>query len=211
MSQQANARGPILFLATPLHDGRVHRAYMNGALQLAAAIPGRLIISSFTSQSVFVSRDVLTAHFLRSNATHLLFVDSDMGWTAADAEKLVLAGKDFVAGTYARKQADRALASTLLDDRDGELVEAEFAAAGFLLMSRAGVERMVGAHPELEYATAHGPAFALWSPIFDGIPYGEDFSFSKRWRALGGKIWVHRGVRLGHFGESIFWPTEGEP
>jgi len=71
-------------LATPLHDGRVHQAYMSGAIELARAAPGRLIIGKFTGPFLPVSRDVLTAHFLRSNATHLLCVDSDIGWAAAD-------------------------------------------------------------------------------------------------------------------------------
>src|SRR6187551_1707350 len=143
------ATPPILFLATPTHDARVHHAYMNGVLEAALAHRGRLIISKFTSLTLSLSRDILTAHFLRSNATHLFWVDSDIGWSAADLDKLLSAGKAFVCGNYARKQEDRGLASELRNHREGKLIEAEYAAAGFVLLTRACVERLVEAHPEL--------------------------------------------------------------
>jgi hypothetical protein len=200
------ATQPLLFLATPTHDARVHHAYMNGVLEAALAYRGRLIISKFTSLMLSFSRDVLTAHFLRSNATHLLWVDSDIGWGAADLDKLLAANKDFVCGNYARKQEDRALASELRSRREGKLIEAKYAAAGFVLLTRACVERLVAAHPELKYETPHGPAWALWSPIFQRVPRSEDISFSMRWQALGEKIWVHSEVILKHYGETIYLP-----
>jgi len=200
------ATQPILFLATPTHDARVHHAYMNGVLEAALAHRGRLIISKFTSLTLSFSRDVLTAHFLRSNATHLFWVDSDIGWSAADLQKLLSANKDFVCGNYARKQEDRKLASELRGRREGKLIEAKYAAAGFVLLTRACVERLVNAHPELKYETPHGPAWALWSPIFQRMPRSEDISFSKRWQNLGEKIWVHSEVTLKHYGEFIYLP-----
>jgi hypothetical protein len=199
---------PVFFLATPLHDGRVHQAYMSGAIELAHAAPGRLIIGKFSAPFLAVSRDVLTAYFLRSNASHLLCVDSDIGWGAADVLKLLRADKDFVAGLYAKKTEDRALATPLRGDRDGDLAEAPYAAAGFLLLTRACIERLVAAHPELAYDTPQGRAFALWSPLFDVRPYGEDAAFCKRWRALGGKIWAHTQVVLKHYGDSAYLPAE---
>lgn len=199
---------PIFFLATPLHDGRVHQAYMSGAIELARAAPGRLIIGKFTGAFLPVSRDVLTAHFLRSNATHLLCVDSDIGWAAADVEQLLRADKDFVAGLYAKKTADRALATPLRGEREGDLLQAPYAAAGFLLLTRACIERLVEAHPELAYDTPQGRAFALWSPVFEARPYGEDAAFCKRWRALGGKIWVHSQVVVKHYGDHAYSPAE---
>ena len=202
---------PIFFLATPLHDGRVHQAYMTGALELAAAAPGRLILGKFTGPFLPVSRDILTAHFLRSNATHLLCVDSDIGWSAADVEKLWRAGKDFMTGLYAKKQPDRALATPLRKQREGELIEAHYAAAGFLLLTRACIERLVAAHPELKYDTPRGPAWALWAPLFDVRPYGEDAAFSRRWRALGEKIWAHSQVVLTHYGDNGYLPADFEP
>ena len=201
---------PLLFLATPLHDGRVHHAYMSGVIELAHAAPGRLIIGKFSGSFLAVSRDVLTAHFLRSKATHLLCVDSDIGFTAADVQKLLYANQDFVSGLYARKTQERLLATPLRKQRQGELVEAHYAAAGFLLLTRNCVERLVAAHPELAYDTPQGQAWALWSPFFDVRPYGEDAAFCKRWQELGGKIWAHPQVILTHYGDHAYLPLAAE-
>jgi len=200
-------RRAVFFLATPLHDGRVHHSYLAGAVQMSAAAPGQLIVSTYTNSFLPVSRDLLTAQFLRSPATHMLCVDSDIGWSPADVEKLLRANKDFVSGIYARKQPDGAPASFLLEAREGELIECQHAAAGFLLLTRACIERLVAAHPELEYKTPHGTTWALWSPVFNGKPYSEDTAFSARWRALGGKIWAHSQVLLKHYGERMFFPS----
>lgn len=206
------ARPPVFFLATPLHDGRVHHTYLAGAVKMSAAAPGQLIVSTYSNSFLPVSRDLLTAQFLRSPASHMLCVDSDIGWGPADVQKLLLANKDFMSGIYARKQPDRAPASALLEAREGDLIECQHAAAGFLLLTRACIERLVNAHPELEYKTPHGKAWALWSPVFNGKPYSEDTAFSARWRALGGKIWAHSQVLLEHYGEAMYFPqSQGEP
>ena len=206
-SSATNQRRAVFFLATPLHDGRVHHTYLAGAVQLSAAAPGQLIVSTYTNSFLPVSRDLLTAQFLRSPATHMLCVDSDIGWNPGHVEKLLRANKDFVSGIYARKQPDAAPASFLLDTREGDLIECQHAAAGFLLLTRACVERLVKAHPELEYKTPHGTLWALWSPLFNGKPYSEDTAFCARWRALGGKIWAHSQVLLQHYGEKMYFPS----
>jgi len=208
------SEAPLFFLATPLHDGRVHQAYMSGVIDLAHAAPGRLIVGKFSGSFLAVSRDVLTAHFLRSNATHLLCVDSDIGFSAADVLKLLNAKQDFVSGLYAKKTPDRLLATPLRKQRQGDLLEAHYAAAGFLLLTRSCIEQLVAAHPELAYDTPQGKAWALWSPIFDVHPYGEDAAFCKRWQRLGGKIWAHRQVVVTHYGDHAYLPiasAEGAP
>jgi len=150
---------------------------------------------------------VLTARFLDSAATHMLCVDSDIGWTPADAQKLLDAGKDFVSGCYCRKQTSRDIPAELTGNREGDLLEASTVPAGFLLLSRAAVERMVGAYRHLQYKNAWGQAWALWSPMFEhGAQFGEDTSFCLRWRGLGQKIWMHSGVILQHIGECSYVP-----
>ena len=206
----ADPARPTFFLATPLHDDRVHVSYMAGVLQLVAAERGRVTVAKYTSQNLFLARDILTAHFLRSNATHLLWVDSDIGWTAADAQALLATGKDFVGGLYAKKQEDRALAPEQFGQSEGALVEVRHAATGFLLLSRSCVERMAAAHPELQYETALGTTHALWAPLFGKLPYGEDVSFGLRWRKLGGQIWVHTQVILKHSGDYAYLPAPAQ-
>lgn len=198
------------FLATPILDGRVHHAYMMGALQMSLAAEGRFVIHKSTGSYMPQNRDTLTHGFLRSDATHMLCVDPDIGWGPAHVEALAQVNKDFVSGIFAMKQPHRAPSAALLEEREGELIEATHTAAGFLLLTRSCVERMVSAHPELVYDSGSGPVCSLWSPRFEGRPYSEDLTFCARWRALGGQIWVHSGVVLKRHGDSLL-ALQGPP
>jgi len=195
--------GNAYFLATPILDGRVHHAYMMGALQMSLAAEGRFIIHKFTGSYLPQSRDALTHAFLRSGATHMLCVDPDIGWEPAHVTALARTNKDFVSGIYPMKQPFRAPSAALLARREGELVEAQHTAAGFLLLTRACLERMVAAHPELVYEAGGERVCSLWSPSFDGRVYTEDQAFCARWRELGEPIWVHSGVFLKRYAESV--------
>lgn len=194
------------FLATPLLDGRVHHAYMTGALQMSLAAQGRFIIHKSTGSYMPQNRDSLTHGFLRSGATHMLCVDPDIGWGPAHVEALARANKDFISGIYALKQPYRALSAALLEAREGELREALHTAPGFLLLTRSCVERMTVAHPELVYDSGSERVCSLWSPHFEGRAYSEDQSFCARWRALGGQIWAHSAVVLKRHGDTVLLP-----
>jgi hypothetical protein len=194
------------FLATPILDGRVHHAYMTGAVQMSLAAGDRFIVNRFTGSYMPGNRDSLTHNFLRSPATHMLCVDPDIGWAPEHVAALTAANKDFITGLYAKKQPDRALAQALLEEREGELLEALHTAPAFLLLTRSCVERLVAAHPELVYDTGAGRVCSIWSPSFEGRPYSEDMSFCARWRALGGRIWAHSRVVLRRYGDAVLLP-----
>jgi hypothetical protein len=197
---------PTLFVATPLHSGWLHYAYVAGALQAMTAFAGRIAFQVQTGSFLPINRDVLTARFLESAATHMLCIDSDIGWTPADAQALLATRKDFISGCYPKKQPNPTVPAKLTGHRQGDIWEAEYVPGGFLLLSRACVERMVGAYRALEYKRDGMKLWALWSSLFiDGETYaGEDVAFCNRWRALGGQVWLHQGVALKHYGETCF-------
>lgn len=176
---------------------------MMGALQMSLAAAGRFIIHKSTGSYMPQNRDLLTHRFLGSSATHLLCVDPDIGWEPLHVNALARANKDFVSGVYPMKQPHRALSASLLAKREGELVAASHTAAGFLLLTRTCIERMVAAHPELVYGDGDERVCSLWSPRFEGGLYSEDLTFCARWRALGGEIWAHSGVVLKRYAESV--------
>jgi hypothetical protein len=194
------------FLATPILDGRVHHAYMTGAVQMSLVAGDRFIVNKFTGSYMPGNRDSLTHNFLSSPATHMLCVDPDIGWGPEHVEALAASNKDFITGIYAKKQADRAIAQALLETREGELLEALYTAPAFLLLTRSCVERLVAAHPELVYQAGTDRVCSIWSPSFEGQPYSEDMSFCARWRALGGRIWAHSRVVLKRYGDTLLLP-----
>ena len=102
---------------------------------------------------------------------------------------------------------------------DGFL-RADFAATGFMLIRRRVLETMAEAYPALRYGGDHAmrpqdtkggenekPAakYAFFDTmIADGEHLPEDYSFCKRWRDIGGEIWIDLESRFQHVGSHVF-------
>jgi hypothetical protein len=105
---------------------------------------------------------------------------------------------------------------TINDDNrpDQGFLRAEYGATGFMLIRRQVLERMAAAYPDLRYGGDHAmrkgeseaPAkFAFFDTmIADGEYLPEDYSFCKRWRAIGGEIWIDLASRFSHIGNHVF-------
>jgi len=96
----------------------------------------------------------------------------------------------------------------------GGFVKVRYAGTGFLMIRRAAIERMCAHYRELRYgrdhslevASASANRFALFDPMIDeaGTYLSEDFSFCRRWTAIGGDIWADLASRLDHVGPTVF-------
>lgn len=101
-------------------------------------------------------------------------------------------------------------------EREGDFVTGTYAGTGFMLLRRDMLEHMVGAYPETRYrhidaANAAVPDGSACHALFDcmiepetGTYLSEDFTFCRRWRALGGKLWLDTRGRLTHVGAHDF-------
>jgi hypothetical protein len=173
------------------------------------------------------ARNTLVAAFLRSKHTHALWLDADNGIPPGTLQAMVATGKDFVTVPYVLRprkhdldggQVQKALKeySVVLSDLDQEprngAVRVTAAGFGCVLTSRACLERLVAAHPELEY---RGPkqqrTWALFAEmVADGGYHLEDHAFSMRWRGIGGEIWAmldcvaYHAELEGRFGREIW-------
>ncbi len=104
--------------------------------------------------------------------------------------------------------------------RENGFVTAEYAGTGFMLIQRHVIERLIAAYPETRYAAAHvlrmqdspdGPNYALFDGMIDPeteIYLSEDYTFCRRWRQLGGSLWLDTQSRLTHAGAYDF---HGDP
>jgi hypothetical protein len=94
---------------------------------------------------------------------------------------------------------------------------AEYAATGFMLIRRNVIERMIVQYPELKYrgmftrlaasATANDKLYALFDTMLDrdqGLYLPEDYTFCRRWRAMGGEIWVDVLSKFDHIGQFAY-------
>lgn len=200
-----------IFIATPLGSPQLHVAYMAGALKAQTMFRDRIAIDTQMGSFLPRNRDMLAMRFLDSGASHLMSIDSDIGWLPEQVQSLLDTNLDFVGGVYGRKILKSTVPAKLVDPASQEVVtEAEYIPGGFTLCSRSCIERMVGAYRHMHYLVDGKSNYALWSYQFSpGLSYDqEDVAFCRRWRAIGGKIFLHRGVIVRHYGDHGFVPDE---
>tara|TARA_B100001964_G_C13991355_1_gene490796 strand:+ start:21 stop:695 length:675 start_codon:yes stop_codon:yes gene_type:complete len=215
-----------IFIASPVYGGLVTTGYLVSVLDTQAQlikhnIPYELqiIIDSMVQKA----RDILTAKFLRTKNSHILWLDADVDWKAKDVLRLLSHDKDIVCGIYPKKRfpIEYPIVWTEDDkdvDEDG-LIEIVGAGAGFLLIKREVMEKMVEAYPEKKYIAPDAiqekdqyldlEVYGLWDTYIENeVFYGEDISFLKRWRAIGGKVFLDTKVYLKHIGSYAYEEPE---
>jgi hypothetical protein len=170
---------PFLYLATPCYGGLVNIYYLRAVLDLQAACEARgvgLHVELLSNDNqICRARARLAARFLaHPQATHLFFVDADIGFAPENAFRLLDFGHDVAGGVYPLKTIDweKVRAAALAGEADllaksvgyvirflptpdrSVVVEDGFAKAayvgtGFLMIARAALARVCAAHPEL--------------------------------------------------------------
>jgi hypothetical protein len=99
-------------------------------------------------------------------------------------------------------------------ERSGSFATGVYCGAGFMLIRRRAIERMIAAYPQTRYETIHAHTnargavnYALFDCFIDahtGTYLSEDYGFCHRWRAIGGKIWLDTEGVLNHVGSHDF-------
>jgi hypothetical protein len=158
------------------------------------------------------ARNTLTAKFLTMpDATHLFFVDADIGWEPWHLLVLMDRQKDVIGGLYPMKTLPiKWVVNGFEGAEEGPdgLQEVSKAGTGFLLMKKE-VFAKLNSHPAVkQYKNDIGldPMYdAYLKTYFDTAVrqnryYSEDWTFCENWRDLGGKVWVDKRVLLRHTG-----------
>lgn len=153
---------------------------------------------------------------MKTDATHLFWIDDDMTWEPETVMALLASGLDFSAVVGMRKTTPVKPAcnvlpgASLFDHRTGFL-EVRDVGFAFVCLKREVITRLCEAYPDLKYQTGDGSdQYALFLDMIDrdsepeGERLGEDFSFCRRWRKIGGRIWVDAHAALGHWGASNY-------
>lgn len=239
----AEAQVARLYVATPCYGCQMTKGYLASLLALQAECMRRGVECQvdFVGNESLVerARNIMAARFVRSSATHLLFVDADIAFNPESVFRLLSAGKDIVTAVYPKKSIDwlrvrRALAESSPEPlsqagldfninilgtthaSDG-FVKVLDSATGFMLISKAAMQRMYDAYREELYAvndivspndtTAVKDYVALFACMIDPSTrrfLSEDFSMCRRWQALGGEIWADLATPLSHVGTHVF-------
>lgn len=162
------------------------------------------------------ARNTLTAKFLdMPDATHLFFVDADIGWEPWHLLVLLNRDVDVCAGLYPMKTMPiKWVVNGFEGAEEGPdgLQEVSKAGTGFLLMKKHVFEKM-NAHPAVkQYKNDIGldPKYDKHlKTYFDTAVrqnryYSEDWTFCENHRDLGGRIWVDKRIMLRHSGSYVF-------
>jgi hypothetical protein len=98
-----------ILIATPAAHGLVTTTYAESLFNLRDALYARRIEHIYDTTSISDlegSRNFLASNALNEGCTHVLFIDSDMGFRPRAVERLIECGKPVVGAVYARRQLD---------------------------------------------------------------------------------------------------------
>jgi len=99
---------PKIFLATPMYGGQCMGHYAQSVFSMINAVQARgwsMNYSFMFNESLINrARNALTQMFLKSDCTHLLFIDADIGFHPDQVLDMVSADKDIICGIYPKKE-----------------------------------------------------------------------------------------------------------
>lgn len=209
-----------LMIATPAYNGKVDipyaLSYANTCVLLAA---NNIQITPLivTSGSLLVAeRNKIIQTFYESDCTHLLCIDSDLGWPAEAVIAMLKQEKDIVAGVYPARTnmstENEYLCRPYLNPdntviTENHLIKMEYIPAGFMLISKNCIQKLRDKFPERYYEPKNdaignpSKGFCFFNTeIYDGEFWGEDFVFCRLLKEAGIDIWVDPLIQFDHAG-----------
>lgn len=143
---------------------------------------------------------------LDGGADVIVFIDHDLSWKPQDLLTLIETNGDVIAGTYRFKKDEEEYMGALIPRADGTptvredgCLLAHSIPAGFLKITKDGVNRFIKEFPELCYGERHSPHVDLFNHgAHEFTWFGEDYAFARRWREKCGQIWVVPDLGIAH-------------
>lgn len=180
---------------------------------LEASVPA-LDAAGITHQCVFHvgspyishARSVMLRKALDAKADAVVFLDDDMGWRPDDLLRLIQTDEPVVAATYRFKMDEERYMGTMehvggvpLVREDG-CIEAQWVPAGFLKVTAGAVDTFIKHYPQLCFGPRYSPFIDLFNHgAHENLWYGEDYAFSRNWKAIGGKIALLPDLHVDHY------------
>jgi hypothetical protein len=184
MSTTAPAGKVNLVIATPCFGGQISVRYASSVFKLQKTVRR---YADFNLKLLFRDGDALITRARASlisqflddaDATHLLFIDADIGFEPDQVIRLLQCGAEMCAAIYPVKRIDwDKVRSTIETDRPNPaaaalkyvfevddpdavteqagFVKVRYAGTGFLMIRRSALERMCARYPQLRYRRDH--------------------------------------------------------
>ena len=190
-----------VFVATPMYGGMAHGLYIKSCLDLQTTMAKYGIETKFSflfNESLITrARNYLVDEFLRSDFTHLLFIDSDIHYNPQDVIAMLALDKDVIGGPYPKKSinwgnvAQAARNHPNMEPRELENLVGEYVfnvvkgtkqfqvtdplevleiGTGYMMVKRHVFDKMKDAYPMIHYKPDH-----VGQANFDGTRYIHAF------------------------------------
>jgi hypothetical protein len=97
-----------LFVATPMYGGQCFGYYAQGLINMTRLwqqLNKEIVFSFMFNESLITrARNALAHNFLKTDCTHLMFIDADIRFEATDIPPMIEADKDIICGIYPKKE-----------------------------------------------------------------------------------------------------------
>jgi hypothetical protein len=211
-----------LIISTPFYDNHAFSQYVTSlsASLLVLAKAGIDVDFHCVNGCAYIddARNTLVGMFLATDATHLLFIDSDLQWDMESLSNVIRSDVDVCGATYRFKSDIVGYPSTINTQPDyvapegfcgppitnsKGLISAIVCPTGFMLFKRCVFEKLIEKQPDNFYIDHHtkNKVYDFFGRITENhSKKGEDVSFCKRWLDCGGEIWIEPRATITHWG-----------
>lgn len=209
-----------IHFALPCYGGMLTESTFMSFIKFSAAarqLSMEWTIETLVNESLISrGRNTLVAKFMHNpTATHLMFVDADIGWQSWHPLALLDRKVDVIGGMYPMKTLPLKWVVNGLPGNNVDatgLQEVSKAGTGFLLIKREVFVKL-REHPAVKkYKNdiALDPVYDQYlctyfdTAVREGRYLSEDWTFCSNYRDLGGKIYIDKRVLLQHSGSYVF-------
>ena len=210
-------------ICLPAYGNQISLATFNTVTSLMQMFMSKGIqgaIAAFSYPEVAEARNILLTAWYDGvkDSSHLLFVDSDMGFAPEVVLDMLMFSEPMVGALYTRKCIPPQWAASGLGDkfaeRRGDFMKVAGLGMGCFLIRRDAIDIMLQKMPELSDTRMQFHAAKEMIPdriirAFDGFDnpddktagrLSEDLAFCCRWRQCGGDVWAAMHHTIEHVG-----------
>ena len=216
-----------LMVCTPMYGDICTGNYARSMMQLTGMFVGYgLVMTSYyvnNDSLITRARNNCVDEFMKSDDTHLMFIDADIGFRPEDVLAMwsmsVSKNYDILAGVYPKKILPTQLVfNPLVQGSESEVMtpaEVLETGTGFMLIRRQVFDKFKEAFPERKYISeptliesqkdGTAEVFMFFQAEIRGNRYlSEDYNFCQQCGSLGIKVHVCPWVSLSHTGTHVF-------
>lgn len=207
---------PKVLFATPMMD-RPIPAYIQSLENSLPAVEAAGWEHSFVDvigcPYISYARAQLLHKFIKSDADCILFIDYDLAWESSAIAKILTTPGEVVGVTYRYKiECEDYMGHVVINDdgfmvqRDDGCIKAVAIPGGFTKITRSAIDMLCECYPELMFGNGDDAVIDIFQHgvcFHDGIWYGEDHAFCKRWIDIGGELWIIPDIDISHYSKGI--------